>query len=143
MQMQLRHLAGVVVALAAVTSAPTAFAQERDADELARKLSNPVASLVSAPFQANFDFGVKAGAEPRLALLLHHDDAEREFAYDRDFKLSPLTDALDHADDYGIEVVSMKRDWAEVFVSEQPSSSCAPRNSAAQAILAERRRGLH
>jgi hypothetical protein len=31
----------------------------------------------------------RGGAGPRLALLLHHDDAEREFAYDRDFALSP------------------------------------------------------
>jgi phosphoserine phosphatase len=57
----------------------------------------------------------KTGAGPRLALLIHHDDAEREVAYDRDFKLSPLVDALDRANDYGITVVSMKRDWKVVF----------------------------
>lgn len=86
---------------------------------------------------------VKAGSDPRLALLLHHDDAEREFAYDRDFKLSPLVDALDKADEYGIQLVSMKNDWAEVFVPEQPSPTRAPRRTAAQAILEEKRRGLH
>ncbi|RZL86751.1 MAG: haloacid dehalogenase-like hydrolase [Variovorax sp.] len=58
----------------------------------------------------------RTGPGPRLALLLHHDDAEREFAYDRDFHLSPLGEALDRAADYGIEVVSMKRDWGRVFV---------------------------
>lgn len=58
---------------------------------------------------------VRTGEGPRLALLLHHDDAEREFAYDRDFHLSPLADALDHAGDYGITVVSMKNDWRTVF----------------------------
>ena len=58
---------------------------------------------------------VAAGAGPRLALLVHHDDAEREFAYDRDFALSPLAEALDRAADYGISVVSMKNDWASVF----------------------------
>ena len=57
----------------------------------------------------------KAGAGARLALLLHHDDAEREVAYDRDFKLSPLAEALDQATEYGITVVSMKRDWNRVF----------------------------
>ena len=57
----------------------------------------------------------KAGEGPRLALLLHHDDAEREFAYDRDFKLSPLAEALDHANDFGLTVVSMKHDWNAVF----------------------------
>ena len=56
-----------------------------------------------------------AGSGARLGLLLHHDDGEREFAYDRDFKLSPLRDGLDHAADYGIGVVSMKQDWKRVF----------------------------
>ncbi len=58
---------------------------------------------------------VAAGAGPRLALLIHHDDAGREVAYDRDFALSPLAEALDRAADYGICVVSMKDDWANVF----------------------------
>jgi hypothetical protein len=57
----------------------------------------------------------KSGPGARLALLIHHDDAEREFAYDREFKLSPLAEALDRADDEGITVVSMKRDWNTVF----------------------------
>ena len=58
---------------------------------------------------------VAAGAGPRLALLVHHDDAAREYAYDRDFALSPLDEALDRAADYGIKVVSMKDDWATIF----------------------------
>jgi len=57
----------------------------------------------------------KSGSGARLALLLHHDDAERETAYDREFRLSPLSEALDKARDYGITVVSMKRDWKAVF----------------------------
>jgi hypothetical protein len=56
-----------------------------------------------------------SGPGARLALLLHHDDAEREVAYDREFRLSPLAEALDRAKDYGIVVVSMKRDWRTVF----------------------------
>ena len=50
---------------------------------------------------------VKSGSGPRLALLLRHDDAEREVAYDREFRLSPSSEALDKAQDYGITVVSM------------------------------------
>jgi peptide subunit release factor 1 (eRF1) len=46
---------------------------------------------------------------------LHHDDAEREVAYDREFLLSPLNEALQKADEYGITIVSMKRDWNVVF----------------------------
>jgi phosphoserine phosphatase len=57
----------------------------------------------------------KTGTGPRLALLLHHDDAEREVAYDREFRLSPLNEGLDKADAYGITVVSMKRDWNVIF----------------------------
>lgn len=57
----------------------------------------------------------KSGHGPRLSLLIHHDDADREFAYDRDFPLSPLVEALEKADEYGITVVSMKRDWGQVF----------------------------
>jgi phosphoserine phosphatase len=57
----------------------------------------------------------KGGPGPRLALLLHHDDGEREFAYDREFELSPLSEALDKAAEHGITVVSMKRDWKVVF----------------------------
>jgi hypothetical protein len=41
----------------------------------------------------------RSGSGARLALLLHHDDAEREAAYDREFRLSPLSEALDKAGD--------------------------------------------
>jgi hypothetical protein len=34
---------------------------------------------------------------------------------DREFRLSPLAEALDKADEYGIKVVSVKRDWSTVF----------------------------
>ena len=57
----------------------------------------------------------RSGPGPRLALLLRHDDAVREVAYDREFRLSPLSEALDKAQDYAITVVSMKRDWKIVF----------------------------
>jgi hypothetical protein len=57
----------------------------------------------------------RTGTGPRLALLLHHDDAEREVAYDREFRLSPLNEGLEKANDYGITVVSMKRDWSVIF----------------------------
>jgi phosphoserine phosphatase len=56
-----------------------------------------------------------AGPGRRMALLLHHDDAARETAYDREFKLSPLVEALDRAEEFGIRLVSMRNDWATVF----------------------------
>ena len=57
----------------------------------------------------------KTGEGLRMALLLHHDDAEREVAYDREFRLSPLSEGLEKADTYGITLVSMKRDWNVIF----------------------------
>lgn len=67
----------------------------------------------------------KTGKGPHLALLLHHDDEQREFAYDRDFRLSPLAEALDHCADYGFTLVSMKRDWKTVFEEEAPARLAA------------------
>jgi hydroxymethylpyrimidine pyrophosphatase-like HAD family hydrolase len=50
------------------------------------------------------------GSGPALALLLHHDDAEREFAYDEGAE-----NALQAAGERGWTVVSMKNDFARVF----------------------------
>jgi phosphoserine phosphatase len=60
----------------------------------------------------------RGGPGARLALLLHHDDAQREFAYDREFRLSPLAEAWDKAGAYGITRVSMRHDWKGVFAQE-------------------------
>ena len=59
-----------------------------------------------------------SGKRPSIALLLHHDDAGREIAYDKDFKLSPLNEALTVAKEWNIHVVSMKKDWNKVFAFE-------------------------
>jgi phosphoserine phosphatase len=49
--------------------------------------------------------------EPSLRLLILHDDVEREFAY-----TAGAERALEHAGNYGWTVVSMRNDWATVFV---------------------------
>lgn len=46
----------------------TCFAQESNADALAKQLQNPVANLISLPFQANFDFGVGPADGSRMTL---------------------------------------------------------------------------
>ena len=56
-----------------------------------------------------------AGAGPRLALIVHHTDAEREWAYDRKSHIGQLDKALDEAQARGWTVVDMKRDWKTVF----------------------------
>jgi len=55
------------------------------------------------------------GEQPHLALLLHHDDARREYAYDRHSPIGRLDRALDVAAKRGWTVVSMKTDWSRVF----------------------------
>jgi phosphoserine phosphatase len=59
-----------------------------------------------------------SGTGPCMSLLLHHDDAVREMEYDREFRLSPLSEALDRAAEFGIRIVSMKNDWAKVFPAQ-------------------------
>ena len=56
-----------------------------------------------------------AGAGPRFALIVHHTDAEREWAYDRKSHIGQLDKALDEAQARGWTVVDMKRDWKTVF----------------------------
>jgi phosphoglycolate phosphatase-like HAD superfamily hydrolase len=59
-----------------------------------------------------------AGSGPRLMLLVHHDDAEREYAYDRKSSIGRLGKALDEANAKGWTVVSMKQDWKKIFAFE-------------------------
>ncbi len=56
-----------------------------------------------------------AGAGPRFGLLIHHTDAEREWAYDRDSHVGKLARGLDEADQRGWLIVDMKRDWKTVY----------------------------
>jgi phosphoglycolate phosphatase-like HAD superfamily hydrolase len=56
-----------------------------------------------------------AGSGKRLALIVHHDDAEREYAYDRDSKIGKLDKALDEATAKSWIVVSMKKDWKRIY----------------------------
>ena len=52
---------------------------------------------------------------PRLGLIVHHDDAAREFAYDRESKVGRLARGLDEAAARGWVIVSMKSDWGKVY----------------------------
>ena len=58
---------------------------------------------------------VTSGDGPRLGMLLHHDDADREFAYDRQSAAGRLDRALDDAPKRGWTVISMRDDWSRVF----------------------------
>jgi phosphoserine phosphatase len=56
-----------------------------------------------------------SGPGPRFGLIVHHDDAAREFAYDRDSKVGKLARGLDEGPQLGWTVVSMKNDWNSVY----------------------------
>jgi hypothetical protein len=56
-----------------------------------------------------------AGSGLRFALIVHHTDAEREWAYDRDSSIGRLDKALDEAQAKGWTVVNMKSDWKTIF----------------------------
>ncbi len=55
------------------------------------------------------------GSGPRFALIVHHTDAEREWAYDRNSRIGRLDKALDEALAKGWTVVDMKNDWKTIF----------------------------
>ena len=56
-----------------------------------------------------------AGDGPRLALIVHHTDAEREWAYDRLSPIGKLDKALDEGRTKGWTIVDMKADWKTIF----------------------------
>jgi phosphoglycolate phosphatase-like HAD superfamily hydrolase len=59
------------------------------------------------------------GSGARLMGLVHHADAEREWAYDRASSIGRLDKGLDEARAKGWTVVDMKKDWKRVFVFEK------------------------
>lgn len=63
-----------------------------------------------------------AGSGPRFVALLHHTDAEREFAYDRMSQVGRLDKALDEARSRDWIIVDMKEDWSTVFSKDDTSS---------------------
>ena len=56
-----------------------------------------------------------AGKGARYMLIVHHTDAEREWAYDRKSKIGHLDKALDEAFNRGWTVVDMKKDWKVIY----------------------------
>jgi phosphoserine phosphatase len=59
-----------------------------------------------------------AGEGARFALLVHHTDAEREWAYDRESSMGRLDKGLDEARAKGWTVVDMKQDWKVIYPPE-------------------------
>ncbi len=59
-----------------------------------------------------------AGSGKRLMGLVHHTDAKREWAYDRESQVGRLDKALDLAKANGWTVVDMAREWRRIYPFE-------------------------
>ncbi|MEQ8286845.1 HAD family hydrolase [Thalassospira sp.] len=56
-----------------------------------------------------------AGDGKRFGLIVHHDDADREVAYDRKSVFGKLDKGLDEGPALGWTIVSMKNDWKQIY----------------------------
>ncbi|KUJ81892.1 HAD family hydrolase [Ruegeria profundi] len=56
-----------------------------------------------------------AGSGPRLGILVHHTDAQREWAYDRESPIGKLVDGLDKGPELGWVIVDMAQDWDRIY----------------------------
>ena len=79
----------------------------------------PIASFGNSDGDLQMLQWTTAGSGARFALLVHHTDAEREWAYDRASSIGRLDKALDEAQAKGWAVVDMKNDWRIIFPFEK------------------------
>jgi phosphoserine phosphatase len=77
----------------------------------------PIAAFGNSDGDYEMLHWVTSGRGARLGVLLHHDDGDREFAYDRQSAAGRLERALADAPHRGWTVVSMRKDWSRVFAA--------------------------
>jgi phosphoglycolate phosphatase-like HAD superfamily hydrolase len=76
---------------------------------------HPIAAFGNSDGDLQMLEWARQGAGVRFALIVHHTDAEREWAYDRKSPVGQLDKALDVAQAEGWTIVDMKNDWNRVF----------------------------
>ena len=80
----------------------------------------PIASFGNSTGDQQMLEWTTAGSGTRFGLLVHHTDAEREFAYGAESHIGTFSDALmAEAKEKGWTVVNMKEDWKTIFPSEK------------------------
>jgi phosphoglycolate phosphatase-like HAD superfamily hydrolase len=79
---------------------------------------HPIAAFGNSDGDLQMLEWARQGAGVRFALIVHHTDAEREWAYDRTSAIGKLDKALDAAQAEGWTIVDMKNDWKRVFPFE-------------------------
>jgi phosphoserine phosphatase len=60
-----------------------------------------------------------SGEAAHLEMMVHHDDAEREYTYTCDTRIGRLCKGLELAKNRGWLLISMKNDWARIFAFEK------------------------
>jgi phosphoglycolate phosphatase-like HAD superfamily hydrolase len=79
----------------------------------------PIASFGNSDGDLQMLQWTTAGKGARFALLVHHTDAVREWAYDRTSSMGRLDKALDEAQAKGWIVIDMKKDWKIIYPYEK------------------------
>jgi hypothetical protein len=75
----------------------------------------PIAAFGNSDGDLQMIQWVTAGPGTRFGGIVHHTDAQREYAYDRRSPIGRLDQALDEAKRQGWTVVDMKKDWEGIF----------------------------
>jgi hypothetical protein len=75
----------------------------------------PIAAFGNSDGDLQMNQWTTAGSGARFGLIVHHTDAEREYAYDRQSSVGRLDKALETAKRQGWTVVDMKQDWKRIF----------------------------
>jgi hypothetical protein len=79
----------------------------------------PVAAFGNSTGDQQMLEWTQTGDGSRLMPLVHHDDAEREYAYGAESKVGTFSDALmAEAKKRGWTVISMKNDWKRIFACQ-------------------------
>lgn len=83
--------------------------------------SRPIAAFGNSDAdQPMLEWTTRNARGARFGLLVHHTDATREYAYERDSSFARLSTALDAAPQRGWVVVDTARDWKCVYPFERP-----------------------
>lgn len=78
----------------------------------------PIAAFGNSDGDQHMLQWTEAGGGRRLMVLIHHTDAEREWAYDRESHIGRLDKALDEAIEKGWTVIDMENDWNVIYPFE-------------------------
>jgi hypothetical protein len=87
----------------------------------------PIAAFGNSDGDYEMHRWTTAGPGPRLGLIVHHTDAVREWAYDRESPVGRLARTLDDAPKYGWVVADMKDDWKVIYPFQK--SRATPRHA--------------